>query len=289
MSMSQLAISFELFPPKNVDGAGKVIDAAKTLAALGPEFISVTYGAGGSSRERTLDIVSALAEGAEAPVAGHIACADAAREEVDAVLRNYWSAGVRRIVALRGDGAGGMGGVYHPHPGGYAYASDLVAGARAIADFDISVGCYPETHPEARGLQDELDNLKRKFDAGANRAITQFFFEPDIFLRYRDAAAASGIDMPITPGIMLQSNFDGLSRIARLCGAFVPFNVRRAFEACGGEKAARDQATIEIATSICSRLKDEGVETFHFYTMNRSSLAAAVCGNLGLNGDRRAA
>jgi methylenetetrahydrofolate reductase (NADPH) len=287
--MSQPAFSFEMFPPKSADGAEKVLDAARTLAELGPQFISVTYGAGGSSKDRTLGVVRALSEEDAAPAAGHITCAGASRAEVDGVLRDYWAAGVRRIVALRGDPEGGMGAQYSPHKEGYPYASDLIAGAKKIADFDISVGCYPETHPDARGLQDELETLKHKLDAGADRAITQFFFEPEIFLRYRDAAADFGIDKPIVPGIMLQSNYQGLTKIARLCGAFVPFKVMRAYETCGEERSARDRATVEIAASICERLKREGVEAFHFYTMNRSALASALCQGLGLCKDRRAA
>ena len=285
--MNQPEISFELFPPKRPDGAPKVLDVARELAALGPDFISVTYGAGGSSRERTLGVTAALA--GEAPTAGHITCVGASRAEIDQVLKEYWSSGVRRIVALRGDPVEGIGARYEPYENGYAYAADLVGGAKAVADFDISVGCYPETHPEARGLQDELENLKRKFDAGADRALTQFFFEPEVFLRYRDAAADFGISKPITPGIMLQSNFNGLQKIARLCGAFTPLKVMQAYEACGDDAEARDRATVEIATSICARLASEGVETFHFYVMNRAPLAIEVCRNLGVGKDRRAA
>ncbi|WP_375202386.1 methylenetetrahydrofolate reductase [Hyphococcus sp.] len=285
--MNQPEISFELFPPKRPEGAPKVIDVASELATLDPDFISVTYGAGGSSRERTLGIAAALAE--KAPAAGHITCVGASRTEVDSVLKEYWAAGVRRIVALRGDPAEGIGALYEPHADGYAYAADLVAGAKNVADFDISVGCYPETHPEARGLHDELDNLKRKFDAGADRALTQFFFEPEVFLRYRDAATDFGIDKPITPGIMLQSNFKGLQKIARLCGAFTPLKIIRIYEACGDDADARDRATVEITTSICARLASEGVEAFHFYAMNRAPLAIEVCRNLGLAKDRRAA
>ncbi len=286
--MAPLALSFEIFPPKSDDGAGKLLETARSLAALGPDFISVTYGAGGSSRDRTLGMVRDLNEKAGAPAAGHITCVGAARDEIDDVLRNYWSSGVRRIVVLRGDPLEGIGAPYRPHSEGYAFASDLIAGARAIADFDISVGCYPETHPEARGLQDELDNLKRKFDAGADRALSQFFFEPEIFLRYRDAAADAGLDKPIVPGVMLQSNFAGLSKMARLCGAFVPLKVLRAYDG-HDDQEARDRITVELTTSICERLREEGVEAFHFYTMNRSSLAADLCRNLGVTKDRRAA
>ncbi|MCK5745335.1 MAG: methylenetetrahydrofolate reductase, partial [Oricola sp.] len=172
--MTQPQFSFELFPPKSEDGLGKVVKAAEALAALGPDFISVTYGAGGSSKTRTLGVLRALATETAAPAAGHITCAGATRAEIDAVLRDYWETGVRRIVALRGDPAGGIGAAYAPHQDGYPYACDLIEGAKKVADFDISVGCYPETHPEARGLHAELDYLKKKFDAGADRALTQF-------------------------------------------------------------------------------------------------------------------
>jgi methylenetetrahydrofolate reductase (NADPH) len=259
------------------------------LAQLNPAFVSVTYGAGGSTRERTVSLVRGLAGRGEVDVAGHITCVGARREDIDSVLRDYWAAGVRRIVALRGDSPDGIGAPYRPHTDGYAYASDLVAGARAIADFNIAVGCYPETHPEARGLQDELDNLKRKVDAGANRAVTQFFFEPEIFLRYRDAVADAGIHIPIVPGVMLQSNFTGLKKMAHLCGAFVPLKIARAYEGLDDDLEARDRVTADIAAQLCERLRREGVGAFHFYTMNRASLVAAVCEKLGLRGNRRAA
>ncbi|WP_428408492.1 methylenetetrahydrofolate reductase [NAD(P)H] [Hyphococcus sp.] len=285
--MNQPDVSFELFPPKRPDGVEALLGVAKDLAALDPAFISVTYGAGGSSRERTLGVTAAIAK--EAPVAGHITCVGASCADVDAVLKEYWAAGVRRIVALRGDSLDGIGARYKPHAQGYAYANDLIAGAKKIADFDVSVGCYPETHPDARGLQDELDNLKRKIDAGADRAISQFFFEPEVFLRYRDAAADAGIDKPIVPGIMLQPNFKGLQKMARLCGAFVPLKVSSAYDGLDDDAKARDRVTVDLSTQICTRLANEGVDAFHFYTMNKSALATEVCRNLGISKDRRAA
>ncbi|MEZ5892976.1 MAG: methylenetetrahydrofolate reductase [NAD(P)H] [Parvularculaceae bacterium] len=287
--MKNATMSFEVFPPKTAEGADRLISVADALARLSPDFISVTYGACGSTRQRTLGVAEALVMHDGAPVAGHITCAGAARAEIDDVLRFYWAAGVRRIVALRGDGEGGAGSPYTPHAGGYAYASDLVEGARKIADFDIAVGCYPETHPEARGLHDELDNLKRKFDAGADRAITQFFFEPDVFLRYRDAVADAGIDKPIIPGVMLQSNVEGLMKMARLCGAFVPLKVKRAYEGLENDAAARDRVTADLVIALCTKLHEEGVSAFHFYTMNRSCIAKTVCDALGFASNRRAA
>ncbi len=285
--MNQPDVSFELFPPKREDGVEALLKVAKDLAAFDPTFISVTYGAGGSSRERTLGVTAAIAK--EAPAAGHITCVGASCKDVDAVLKEYWEAGVRRIVALRGDSLDGIGAPYEPHAEGYAYANDLIAGAKKIADFDVSVGCYPETHPDARGLQDELDNLKRKIDAGADRAITQFFFEPEVFLRYRDAAADAGIDKPIVPGIMLQPNFKGLQKMARLCCAFVPLKVSNAYDGLDDDGPARDRVTVDLATQICTRLANEGVDAFHFYTMNKSGIAKEVCRNLGISKDRRAA
>lgn len=275
--MSDINFSFEMFPPKTSDAEARLWDCAERLARLGPAYFSVTYGAGGSTRERTLGVVERMARELPVAVAGHITCSGAPREEVDDVLRRYWAAGVKRIVALRGDPAGGVSAAYEPHAQGYAYASDLIAGARAIADFDISVGCYPECHPEARGLQDELDNLKRKFDAGATRAITQFFFDPDIYLRFLDAVRDAGITQPIIPGIMLQSNLKGLSKMARLCGAYLPPRIARQYDGIESDLETRDIVTANIAADICSRLRDQGVTDFHFYTMNRPGLPLATC------------
>lgn len=283
------SVSFEIFPPKSDEGAERLLETCEALSRLGPDFLSVTYGACGSTRDRTLGVVHALARRGGVPVAGHITCAGASRADIDAVLTGYRDAGVARIVALRGDGAGGAGSAYAPHPDGYAYASDLIAGARRIADFDISVGCYPETHPEARGLHAELDILKRKAEAGATRALTQFFFEPAMFLRYRDAAADAGVSIDIIPGVMLQPNIEGLARMARLCGAYVPPALLRRYDGLANDAAARDKVTVDIATELCASLRREGVNAFHFYTMNRASLVEAVCRALGVNNKQRAA
>lgn len=279
--MAQPRFSFEVFPAKTKEGEGRLEEALGSLSALSPDFISVTYGAGGSVRDRTIGLVRSLAARGEVAAAGHITCVGASRAEIDAVLRDYWSAGVRRIVALRGDSLEGIGEPYAPHPQGYAYASDLIAGARAIADFDISVGCYPEAHPEARGLSHEIENVKRKFDAGADRAISQFFFEPDIFLRFRDAVADAGCAKPVVPGLMLQPNFNGLARMASLCGAFIPGDIKRRYDGLDDDRAARTDVTADIVTSICERLSSQGVEAFHFYTMNSAALASEVCQRLG--------
>lgn len=287
--MDRLALSFELFPPRRPEEIGKILDVATALNGLDASFISVTYGAGGSSQNRTVDIVRGVAERG-CPVAGHLTCAGAPRAVVDGVLEDYRAAGVRRVVILRGDSTDGIGQPYRPHPDGYPYASDLLAAARRNdPDLDISVGCYPETHPEARGLSDEIEILKRKFDAGANRGLTQFFFEPEMFLRYRDAVADAGIEQPIVPGIMLQRNFNGLARMARLCGAYVPQRIARAFDGLDDDIDARDRVTVDIATQLCLTLQAEGVNAFHFYTMNRASLAAEVCRNIAPFKGRRAA
>lgn len=280
--MAHPRFSFEVFPAKTPEGEARLDAALRPLSALEPDFVSVTYGAGGSVRDRTIGLVKSIAARGDVLTAGHITCVGATRDEVDAVLRDYWNAGVKRIVALRGDSLSGIGEPYAPHPEGYAFASDLIPGARAIADFDISVGCYPEAHPEARGLPHEIENLKRKFDAGADRAISQFFFEPEIFLRFRDAVADAGAKQPVIPGLMLQPNFKGLSRMAALCGAFIPGDVKRKYQGLDDDRSARVAVTADIVTSICERLSSEGVDAFHFYTMNSAGLATQVCQNLGL-------
>jgi len=244
--------------------------------------VSVTYGAGGSTRERTHDIVRRMASETSLKPAGHITCVAATRPEIDQVLKDYWDAGVKRIVALRGDPTAGIGTKYAPHPGGYAYANDLIAGARRIADFDISVGCYPEVHPEASSLKGEVENLKRKFDAGATRAITQFFFEPDVFFRFLDAAHDAGITQPIVPGIMLQSNFKGLKRMADLCGTKIPARIADLYDGLDNDAETRDLVTAHVAAELCNRLAEQGVDHFHFYTMNRAGLSLSTCRLLGI-------
>ncbi len=280
--MTDLNISFEFFPPKTDAMSNRLWDSVQRLAPLAPKFVSVTYGAGGSTRERTLDVVGRIAKETPLKAAGHITCVAATREEIDSVLKGYWENGVKSIVALRGDPVDGIGAKYEPHPGGYAYAADLIAGAKKIADFDISVGCYPENHPEARGLGHELDNLKRKFDAGADRAITQFFFEPETFLRFRDAAADAGIDKPIVPGVMLQSNFNGLSRMASMCGAYMPKKFADLYDGLDDDAETRDLVTAHLAADLCNKLMDQGVKDFHFYTMNRAGLSLSTCRLLGV-------
>jgi methylenetetrahydrofolate reductase (NADPH) len=260
----------------------------KRLEPLAPSYVSVTYGAGGSTRERTHGIVKKMAEETSLKPAGHITCVAATKDEIDQVLRDYWDAGVKRVVALRGDPTAGIGTRYEPHPGGYAYANDLIAGARKIAAFDISVGCYPEVHPDAPSLKAEIDNLKRKFDAGATRAITQFFFYPDVYFKFLDQARTAGITQPIVPGIMLQSNFKGLKRMADLCGTAIPTRIADLYEGLDGDAETRDLVTAHVAAELCHRLAEQGVDHFHFYTMNRAGLSLSTCRLLGIKPEVRA-
>ena len=280
--MSAPKVSFEFFPPKTPDMEQKLWDSVRRLEPLRPDYVSVTYGAGGSTRERTHDIVRKMAAETSLKPAGHITCVAATKPEIDQVLKDYWDAGVKRIVALRGDPTAGIGTKYAPHPGGYAYANDLITGARKIADFDISVGCYPEVHPDAASLKSEVENLKRKFDAGATRAITQFFFYPDVYFKFLDAARDAGIDQPIVPGIMLQSNFKGLKRMADLCGTAIPSRIAELYEGLDNDAETRDLVTAHIAAELCNRLAEQGVDHFHFYTMNRAGLSLSTCRLLGI-------
>jgi methylenetetrahydrofolate reductase (NADPH) len=276
------SVSFEFFPPKTPEMEAKLWDSVKRLEPLSPTYVSVTYGAGGSTRERTHGIVKKMAEETSLNPAGHITCVAATKDDIDQVLRDYWEAGVKRVVALRGDPTAGIGTRYEPHPGGYAYANDLIAGARKIADFDISVGCYPEVHPDAPSLKAEIENLKRKFDAGATRAITQFFFYPDVYFKFLDQARAAGLHQPIVPGIMLQSNFNGLKRMAALCGTAIPARIASLYEGLENDAETRDLVTAHVAAELCQRLAEQGVDHFHFYTMNRAGLSLSTCRLLGI-------
>lgn len=280
--MSAPKVSFEFFPPKSPEMEQKLWDSVRRLEPLNPSYVSVTYGAGGSTRERTHDIVRKMAAETSLKPAGHITCVAATKPEIDQVLQDYWDAGVKRIVALRGDPTAGIGTKYAPHPGGYAYANDLIEGARKIADFDISVGCYPEVHPDAASLKSEIENLKRKFDAGATRAITQFFFFPDVYFKFLDAARDAGITQPIVPGIMLQSNFKGLKRMADLCGTAIPARIANLYEGLDNDAETRDLVTAHVAAELCNRLAEQGVDHFHFYTMNRAGLSLSTCRLLGI-------
>ena len=274
-------VSFEFVPPKNESMAETLWQSVQTLAPLGPRFVSVTYGAGGTTRQRTHDAVIRIERDTDIPVAAHLTCIEASREEVDAIARDYWAHGVRHIVALRGDPPQ-AGTRYTPHADGYANAAELVAGLKAIAPFDISVAAYPETHPDSPDLAADLDNLKGKLDAGANRAITQFFFEPDCFFRFRDAAAAAGIDAEIVPGIMPVLSFASVERMSGLCGTAIPAWMADLFTGLDERPAARQLVSATIAAELCRKLYAGGVRQFHFYTLNRAELSYAICHMLGL-------
>ncbi|HEX7873105.1 MAG TPA: methylenetetrahydrofolate reductase [NAD(P)H] [Sphingobium sp.] len=272
-------ISFEFFPPKTEKMEQTLWSAIETLAPLAPRFVSVTYGAGGSTRERTHATVERIVRETSIPAAAHLTCVEATRDEIDEVARGYWNAGVRHIVALRGDTP--TGGPYVPHKDGYANAAELVRGLRDVAPFEISVAAYPESHPDSQDKAADLDNLKRKIDAGADRAITQFFFEPDLFLRFRDEVAAAGINAEILPGIMPVMSLNGVTRMAKLGGTSVPDWLPALFDGLDDKPDARQLIAATVMAEQCRRLYAGGVRQFHFYTLNRAELAYAVCHMLG--------
>ena len=273
-------ISFEFFPPKTPRMEEQLWESFEALAPLGPRFVSVTYGAGGSTRERTHATVARIAAESAIPAAAHLTCVAASKAEIAEIAQSYWDAGVRHIVALRGDPPE-MGQAFEPHPEGYASAADLVAGLRTIAPFEISVAAYPETHPEAVSAQTDLDNLKRKLDAGATRAISQFFFSPEVFFRFRDRAAAAGIDAEIVPGVLPVSNVAQACKFAQACGASIPDWMDRLFDGLDDHPASRQLIAATIAAEMCRRLYAGGVRHFHFYTLNRAELSYAICHLLG--------
>ncbi|MBB4659017.1 methylenetetrahydrofolate reductase [NAD(P)H] [Parvularcula dongshanensis] len=277
-----LRVSFEFFPPKTEAMEETLWSSVEKLAPLRPDFVSVTYGAGGSTRERTHRTVARLVSETDLPVAAHLTTVDATRAEVDDVLEEYWQAGVRHIVALRGDPPGGLGEAYAPHPGGYANAAELTAGAKARHDFEVTVGCYPEKHPESPHFEADIEMLKRKVDAGASRAITQFFYDNDVYERYLERVRAAGIDIPIVPGIMPVTNYKSLMRMAGLCGASIPRRVARLFENLDGDPATRQLVAATVAADQCLDLAERGVGEFHFYTLNRAEMAYALCHMLGV-------
>lgn len=274
-------VSFEFFPPKSAAMEATLWDSIGTLAPLGPRFVSVTYGAGGTTRERTHATVARIARETAIPAAAHLTCVEATREEIDAVANEYWAAGVRHIVALRGDPPR-AGERYAAHPGGYENAAALVEGLRRLHPFEISVACYPECHPDSNDATADLDNLKRKIDAGATRAISQFFFSPDVFFRYRDAVAAAGLDAEIVPGIMPVSNFAAVQRMSAMCGTEVPAWMERLFAGLDDLPGARQLVSATLAAELCRKLYAGGVKQFHFYTLNRAELSFAICHLLGV-------
>ena len=275
------AVSLEFFPPHTEKMESTMWKSIDRLAALEPSFVSVTYGADGSTRERTHNAVARIIRETEMTAAPHLTCIGASRGEIDDIAREYWDMGIRHLVALRGDAPKGCE-KYQPHPDGYAYASDLVEGLRKIGDFEISVAAYPEVHPEAPDAEFDLDNLKRKLDAGASRAITQFFFETDVFLKFRDRCAAAGIDAPIVPGILPITRFPQLEKFAAACGASVPDWLREWFSGLEDDTQTRQMIAASVAISQVRHLQAEGIDEFHFYTLNRSELAFAICHALGV-------
>ncbi len=274
------ALSFEFFPPKTEALESQLWACIRRLEALAPRFVSVTYGAGGSTQARTHATVERILRETSLVPAAHLTCVGAGRGEIDDIARRYWDAGVRHIVALRGDVPGG--GAYAPHPGGYAYAADMVAGLRRIADFEISVAAYPETHPAAVSAEADLDNLKRKLDAGATRAITNYFFDADVFLRFLDRCLAAGITAPIVPGIMPVTNFAQAAKFSELCGASVPDWLARLFEGTEDDPETRRIVAAVTAAEQVRVLQASGIDEFHFYTLNRPDLTFAIAHVLGV-------
>ncbi|OQW47114.1 MAG: methylenetetrahydrofolate reductase [NAD(P)H] [Proteobacteria bacterium SG_bin6] len=281
-------VSFEFFPPKSEKMEGQLWEAIKTLEPLGPRFVSVTYGAGGSTRERTHATVARIQRETSLAAAAHLTCVEATKAEIAEIADAYWAAGVRHIVALRGDPPV-AGASFAPHPEGYASAADLVAGLKKLHPFEISVAAYPECHPEAVSAASDIDNLKRKIDAGATRAISQFFFTPECFFRFRDAAAAAGIEAEIVPGILPVSNVAQTRKFAAMCGAEIPAWMDRLFEGLDDHPPARQLVAATIAAELCRRLYAGGVRHFHFYTLNRAELSFAICHLLGLRAGTAAA
>jgi methylenetetrahydrofolate reductase (NADPH) len=276
-----IQVSFEFFPPKTEKMEAALWESVRTLEPLQPRFVSVTYGAGGSTRARTHATVERIVRETDLAAAAHLTCVGASRDEVDAIARDYWDAGIRHIVALRGDPAV-AGQRFEAHPHGYANAAELVAGLKRIAPFEISVAAYPECHPDSASRAADLDNLKAKIDAGADRAITQFFFSDDAFMRFRDEAAAAGIDTEIVPGILPVSDVAQTRKFAAMCGATIPDWLDRLFEGLDNLPQARQLVAATVAAELCGRLYADGVRNFHFYTLNRAELSYAICHLLGL-------
>ena len=282
--MNAPRVSFEFFPPKTPEAEASLWKTVERLAPLNPEFVSITYGADGSTRERTHQVIESLLTKTNLKPVPHLTCVGAPQEEIDSIADEYWNMGVRQIVALRGDPEGGAEADYVPHPHGYAYASDLVQGLLGKHPFELFVAAYPETHPQAISADADLENLKRKVDAGGHRAITQFFFDNEIFLRFRDRVAAAQIDVELIPGILPVTNFNTLVRFAGACGASIPHSLSTLFEGLDEDPTTRQLIAAHAAVSQAEDLGREGVEDFHFYTLNRADLSFAVCHALGIRG-----
>lgn len=286
--VSDLSVSFEFFPPANEAMEATLWRSIQRLEPLAPRFVSVTYGADGSTRDRTHRVVHRILSETDLVPAAHLTCTGASREEIRDIASAYWQDGVRHIVALRGDPPKGCE-KFEPTPGGFDYAVDLVKGLREIGDFEISVAAYPEVHPEAPDARFDLENLKRKIDAGASRAITQFFFRTESFLRFRDQCVAHGIQVPIVPGILPITRFPQMLKFAKMCGASVPRWLSERFEGLDDDAETRRMIAASVAIEQVSRLKSEGVSDFHFYTLNRCELTYAICHALGVRPDASAA
>jgi methylenetetrahydrofolate reductase (NADPH) len=281
----EVTVSFEFFPPSDEPMGRQLWEAVQRLAPLQPHFVSVTYGADGSTRSRTHECVLRILRETNLTVAPHLTCVGAERGEVLRIAQDYWQQGVRHMVALRGDAPASHltpEGRYRPHPGGFAYASDLVAGLGGVGRFELSVAAYPEGHPESGSVDADLQNLRRKVDAGAGRAITQFFFDTDVFLRYRDRCAAAGIEVRLVPGILPITRFPHMLRFADRCGATVPAWLRQRFDGLDDDPETRRMIAANVAIEQVQRLRMHGVDEFHFYTLNRAELTYAICHALGL-------
>jgi methylenetetrahydrofolate reductase (NADPH) len=279
---ADLKVCFEFFPPKTMEAQATLWGAIARLAPLGPAFVSVTYGAGGSTRERTHRTIRRILEETDIQPAAHVTCVAAARGEIDEVLESYWDAGVRHVVALRGDPPGGLGGDYVPPTDGYRNATELTQAAARLRPFEISVACYPEKHPESASIDHDIEVLKAKIDAGATRAISQFFFDVEAFLRFHDQVRAAGITIPIVPGIMPVTSFNGLQKMAGACGASLPPWLATLFEGLDKDADTRRLISASVTSEMCARLQEEGFSDFHFYTLNRADLVYAICRVLGL-------
>jgi methylenetetrahydrofolate reductase (NADPH) len=288
MNASTIAVSFEFFPPADAAMEATLWRSVERLEPLGPHFVSVTYGADGSTRERTHRVVTRIQRDTRLTGAPHLTCIGASREEILDIARGYWDQGIRHLVALRGDPPS-ADPRYRPHPEGFAFAADLVAGLARVAAFDISVAAYPEVHPEAQSAAADLENLKRKIDAGATRAITQFFYDTGTFLHFRDRCAAAGIGVPIVPGILPITRFEQVQRFAQRCGATVPDWLRERFEGLDEDPDTRRLIAANVAIEQVHELKQHGVREFHFYTLNRAELTYAICHALGLRPQGRRA
>jgi len=279
--MQPVTVSFEFFPPSDPAMEQTLWASIQRLAPLAPRFVSVTYGADGSTRERTHNVVTRILRETPLTAAPHLTCVGAPRGEILDIARKYWDGGVRHIVALRGDAPAGQA-TYTPHPDGFAYAVDLVKGLKSVGDFDISVAAYPEVHPEAPDAKFDLDNLRAKIDAGASRAITQFFFDTDKYLRFRDQCAAAGITAQIVPGILPITRFPQMLRFAKRCGASVPEWLQHRFDGLDDDPETRRMIAASVAIDQVRKLQREGVQDFHFYTLNRAELTYAICHALGV-------